>query len=140
MVTMERHFVADGANSFWVVCVDCVTGSAGVGSQHGAPGRAARKVDCREVLDPEQFETQPGLPPRPSSARPPVRSDGVRMEPANIPTRTGGRETVWPANARVRRRALVGVAVAPSTSEGSRRRRWCEGRPCGGWHPQRSGG
>ena len=55
VVTVERRFVEDGADSFWAVCVDYLSGEAGSGTVHGAPGRSERKVDYKEVLSPEQF-------------------------------------------------------------------------------------
>ena len=56
IVTMERRFVEDGADSFWALCVDYLNGEPG-GPVHGAPGRSERKVDYKEVLSAEQFET-----------------------------------------------------------------------------------
>ena len=55
VVTVERRFVEDGADSFWAVCVDYLSGEAGSGTVHGALGRSERKVDYKEALSPEQF-------------------------------------------------------------------------------------
>jgi superfamily II DNA helicase RecQ len=48
--------VEAGADSFWALCVDFLHGEPGSGPTHGAPGRADRKVDYKELLTPEQFE------------------------------------------------------------------------------------
>jgi superfamily II DNA helicase RecQ len=56
IVTVDRKFVEDGADSFWVFCVDFLHGDAKGGTSHGAPGRAERRIDYREVLSAEQFE------------------------------------------------------------------------------------
>jgi hypothetical protein len=56
VVTVDRRFVECGADSFWALCVDYLHGEPGAGSSHGAPGRAERKVDYKELLPPEQFE------------------------------------------------------------------------------------
>lgn len=56
VVTVDRRFVEAGADSFWALCVDYLHGEVGSGATHGAPGRAERKVDYKEVLTPAQFE------------------------------------------------------------------------------------
>ena len=56
VVTVERRFVECGAESFWALCVDYLMGEPGSGVNHGAPGRAERKIDYKELLTPEQFE------------------------------------------------------------------------------------
>lgn len=56
VVTVDRRFVECGTDSFWALCVDYLHGEPGAGATHGAPGRAERKVDYKEVLTPEQFE------------------------------------------------------------------------------------
>lgn len=56
IVTIERRFVDCGLDSFWALCVDYLHGEPSAGASHGAPGRADRKVDYKEVLNPEQFE------------------------------------------------------------------------------------
>ena len=56
IVTIERRFVDCGLDSFWALCVDDLHGEPAAGASHGAPGRADRKVDYKEVLNPEQFE------------------------------------------------------------------------------------
>ena len=56
IVTIERRFVDCGLDSFWALCVDYLHGEPTAGASHGAPGRADRKVDYKEVLNPEQFE------------------------------------------------------------------------------------
>ncbi len=56
IVTIERRFVEQGADSFWALCVDYLHGEPGSGPTHGASGRNERKVDYKEVLTPEQFE------------------------------------------------------------------------------------
>ncbi len=55
VVTIERRFVEDGQSSFWAICVDYLHGPETGGPDYGAPGRAGRKVDYKEVLTPEQF-------------------------------------------------------------------------------------
>ncbi|MFZ4595436.1 MAG: integrase core domain-containing protein [Verrucomicrobiaceae bacterium] len=54
VVTVERRFVECGAESFWALCVDYLTGEKGAGMNRGLPGRAERKVDYKELLTPEQ--------------------------------------------------------------------------------------
>ncbi len=49
VLTIDRHLVADGAASFWAVCVTYLDGG------HGAPLGRRGKVDYREVLTGEQF-------------------------------------------------------------------------------------
>jgi superfamily II DNA helicase RecQ len=56
VVTVERRFVECGAESFWALCVDYLTGEQGAGMNHGVAGRSERKVDYKELLTPEQFE------------------------------------------------------------------------------------
>ena len=56
VVTVERRFVECGIDSFWALCVDYLLGEPGSGVNHGAPGRAERKIDYKELLTPEQFE------------------------------------------------------------------------------------
>jgi superfamily II DNA helicase RecQ len=52
VLTVDRQFVADGASSFWSVCVVSQTGPVG-----GRKGASAKKggVDYREVLNAEDF-------------------------------------------------------------------------------------
>jgi superfamily II DNA helicase RecQ len=50
VITVERQFVADGANSLWSVCVSYVDAE----SRPGADKRQSR-VDYREVLPPQEF-------------------------------------------------------------------------------------
>jgi superfamily II DNA helicase RecQ len=47
---IEKHFVADGANSFWALCVGYFEG--GDGAQ---PGGGKNKIDYREVLSEQEF-------------------------------------------------------------------------------------
>lgn len=51
IATVEKHFVNDGANSFWAVCVSFWDG------QVKPPSEVAKKskVDYREVLSPADF-------------------------------------------------------------------------------------
>jgi len=56
VVTIERKFVENGADSFWAFCVDFIHNDARASSSHGAPGRSERRVDYREILSAEQFE------------------------------------------------------------------------------------
>jgi superfamily II DNA helicase RecQ len=56
IVTIERRFVDCGTDSFWALCVDFLHGEPGSGTSHGAPGRADRKVDYKDILTPAQFE------------------------------------------------------------------------------------
>ena len=50
VVSLEKQFVADGASSFWSICVSYLEGSAPV----GASGRRDR-VDYRQVLSESDF-------------------------------------------------------------------------------------
>jgi superfamily II DNA helicase RecQ len=56
VVSIERRFVDAGLDSFWAVSVEVTEGLAALGKLHGAPGRAERKVDYKEVLTPSDFE------------------------------------------------------------------------------------
>ena len=56
VVTIERKFVENGADSFWAFSVDFIHYDARANSSHGALGRSERRVDYREVLSAEQFE------------------------------------------------------------------------------------
>ena len=49
LASVEKQFVADGANSFWSVCVTCI--------EHESAAKSFRKskIDYREVLDEKQF-------------------------------------------------------------------------------------
>jgi superfamily II DNA helicase RecQ len=47
----DRHFVSDGRNYYWAVCVDYHVGAAPSGSANGRKP----KIDYREVLSSEQF-------------------------------------------------------------------------------------
>ena len=55
IVTIDRRFVEDAQNSFWALCVDYLETEMRGGPLHGAPGRAERKIDYKEVLSAEQF-------------------------------------------------------------------------------------
>lgn len=50
-VHVERHFVADGVNSVWSICVSYVEGE----SRPPAEKRQQKKVDYREVLSEADF-------------------------------------------------------------------------------------
>ncbi len=50
VLSVERHFVADGANSFWSIGVGVATESTSE-----AKSRGKRGVDYREILSPEHF-------------------------------------------------------------------------------------
>lgn len=52
ILTVDRQFVADGASSFWSICVVSQTGPLRTGK--GAPGKKGA-VDYREVLSAEDF-------------------------------------------------------------------------------------
>ena len=52
---VERHFVPDGANSFWAVCVDVLSGGQGKVDADNASGRTRRRIDYKEVLDEGDF-------------------------------------------------------------------------------------
>ena len=49
VATVDRQFVADGPNSFWAVCVVCVSGAA------LSKGRSRGRIDYREVLGEKEF-------------------------------------------------------------------------------------
>lgn len=51
IVFTERNFVADGANSFWAICI----GTEGRDVSTKGSGKSQEKVDYREVLSPEDF-------------------------------------------------------------------------------------
>lgn len=50
ILTVDRHFVADGANSFWSICVQ-----SQAPSQRPAGAEKKPPIDYREVLSPEAF-------------------------------------------------------------------------------------
>ena len=50
VVTVERQFVANGANSLWSVCVSYIEGDGRPG-----PEKRQKRVDYREVLPAEEF-------------------------------------------------------------------------------------
>jgi superfamily II DNA helicase RecQ len=50
VVTVERQFVADGANSLWSVCVSYVEGEG-----RPSPEKRQKRVDYREMLPAEEF-------------------------------------------------------------------------------------
>ena len=50
VVTVERQFVADGANSLWSVCVSYLDGEG-----RPSPEKHQKRVDYREVLLAEEF-------------------------------------------------------------------------------------
>ena len=53
---IEKHFVADGASSFWAVCVTVVDGGAGArGDGRGEAARRRNSVDYRELLSADEF-------------------------------------------------------------------------------------
>ncbi|WP_413207864.1 HRDC domain-containing protein [Rhodospirillum sp. A1_3_36] len=52
IVTVDRHFVSDGAASFWAVCV--VSQPGGKHRPFAKPGKKP-SIDYREVLDAEDF-------------------------------------------------------------------------------------
>ncbi len=51
VVSLDRRFVDQGAQSFWAICVDFVVGPAGKSS----PYAPKERVDYKEKLTPEQF-------------------------------------------------------------------------------------
>jgi superfamily II DNA helicase RecQ len=52
VLQVERHFVSDGENSFWSVCVSTAEGA---GPNPAARSHNRRSVDYREILSPEHF-------------------------------------------------------------------------------------
>jgi superfamily II DNA helicase RecQ len=52
VATIDRHFVADGPNSQWAICVTTLDGPASPATESSSRPR----VDYREKLPPEQFE------------------------------------------------------------------------------------
>ena len=55
VLAVKKEFVPDGENSFWTFCVEYLDGTAAV-TGGGPSGPRAPKVDCKEVLKPEEFE------------------------------------------------------------------------------------
>ena len=53
VLTVDRRFVEQGSNSFWVFCVDYVASGARSGKQREKPRE--RGKDYREILSPEDF-------------------------------------------------------------------------------------
>jgi hypothetical protein len=54
VVHVERHFVAEGANSAWSICVSYMEGEGCLAAEK----RQQKKVDYREVLSNTQFACQ----------------------------------------------------------------------------------
>jgi superfamily II DNA helicase RecQ len=52
VVSVDRHFVAAGNQSFWAICVDFVAGS----SVKGSTFPTKERIDYKEKLKPEQFK------------------------------------------------------------------------------------
>jgi len=52
-VSIEKNFVADGANSFWSICLTTVEKSARNESLQG--GKKRNDVDYKEILSPDDF-------------------------------------------------------------------------------------
>jgi superfamily II DNA helicase RecQ len=51
VVSVDRRFVDQGSQSFWAICVDCISGvSEKIGGYSGK-----ERIDYREKLTPEQF-------------------------------------------------------------------------------------
>jgi len=54
VLTVAKEFVPDGENSFWSFCVEYLDGQDGGNRRAGGK---APKVDYKEVLGPEEFQT-----------------------------------------------------------------------------------
>ena len=54
VVHVDRHFVAEGANSLWSICVSYIEGESRPPS---AERRQQKKIDYREVLSEAEFAT-----------------------------------------------------------------------------------
>jgi superfamily II DNA helicase RecQ len=53
---VERHFMAEGAASFWAICVTWVEGGEGPGPPAlSAEGSRRGRIDYREVLEADEF-------------------------------------------------------------------------------------
>ena len=55
VLTIERHFVANGEASFWAVCVRIASGPGPLPEALKADQAGARRVDYREVLSEADF-------------------------------------------------------------------------------------
>jgi superfamily II DNA helicase RecQ len=52
---VDKHFVADGAGSFWAICVTTADGQAPMSMGSRNTGNQKPKVDYREVLSESEF-------------------------------------------------------------------------------------
>jgi superfamily II DNA helicase RecQ len=52
---VERHFTADGAASFWAICVTWVEAGEGPGASLAPDGARRGRIDYREVLEADEF-------------------------------------------------------------------------------------
>jgi superfamily II DNA helicase RecQ len=53
VVSIDRHLIDQGANSFWAICVDYLSHTPGDGSQNLNLSR--NRVDYKTILSPEEF-------------------------------------------------------------------------------------
>ena len=51
VVTIDRHLIDNGENSFWSICVTCAAGH----SNAGIPTSTKKRIDYREVLNEQDF-------------------------------------------------------------------------------------
>ena len=52
VVSVEKHFVAQGAESFWAICVTYIDGS---GTAQSIQGGKRDRIDYKEVLNEQDF-------------------------------------------------------------------------------------
>ena len=90
--------------------IDYLHGEPAVGASHGAPGRADRKVDYKEVLNPEQFEILPNCVICASSWQRRKLCRCTPFSPTSSLPRWSGR--------------MSGIWVAYGKSRGAARPRW----------------
>jgi superfamily II DNA helicase RecQ len=53
VLCVQREFVAQGSDSFWAVAVEYLAGEGAISGSR--PDRGAKKVDYKELLNPEEF-------------------------------------------------------------------------------------
>lgn len=53
VVSVERHLIDQGVNSFWAICVDYL--NQGQGETQSKAGLSRKRIDYKEILPPEEF-------------------------------------------------------------------------------------
>lgn len=64
VLSVHRHFVADGAASFWAFCIDVADGPGKLPDSLRASGQrpgGSQTIDYKQVLSPEDFAVFAGL-------------------------------------------------------------------------------